>query len=497
MAPAEAPQVIAARTRLLKTLDSLGTIVPGDRWIVGQRLRYLLEAGRPFGADSAAVECAGRTSVPETISWCLALVGYTAQQLGDYSRADAAFTLALEKMPDSERCKWMDLGQLIGRSAAGTYRRVNCQARDSVTAAFWRLVQPLYLSPINDLRTEYLSRVTRVYIEQGTRTPMSDWWGSADRETLIRYGAPLWYTQGDVPPGEFRPQIAGFRREPSFNFFPDAHAFSSPDKLTPDDWEFSNAENALTYAPLWAADFQPIVDNQVALFRRGDSALVVAAFDLGIGLGRAEPRKVGVFAAVIDRGGVLAPFGKTVEQAGANVTSTLFAPWRPFVISLEALDSVTHTASRVRFAPKLPASAGRLSLSDLLLYSPDGPAPASVTEAVPRALHSLRLPGNRQIGVFWETYGVRDEGESLEYALLVTPLDEGLFHRALVKLRVVDPERSVSLQWREVASSVGGIASRGLTVDLSHLKPGRYSIRLVLAPNSDLPIVTERSIEIF
>src|SRR5215475_2938383 len=43
-APKEAPEVIAARERLLMTLDSVGALLPGDRWVLGQRLRYLMEA---------------------------------------------------------------------------------------------------------------------------------------------------------------------------------------------------------------------------------------------------------------------------------------------------------------------------------------------------------------------------------------------------------------------------------------------------------------------
>src|SRR5215471_14646004 len=35
--PREAPQIVIARTRLLETLDSLSALVPGDRWILGQR----------------------------------------------------------------------------------------------------------------------------------------------------------------------------------------------------------------------------------------------------------------------------------------------------------------------------------------------------------------------------------------------------------------------------------------------------------------------------
>jgi hypothetical protein len=494
--PDEAPLVISARTHLLATLDSLGALIPGDRWILGQRLRYLMEAGRPNSADSLAISCAARATVPTTAGWCLALAGYTAQQLGNYSRADAAFSSALEAMPISERCKWEDLALLLGRSAAGPYRRVDCRARDSVTAGFWRLVQPLYLKSVNDLRTEFFARITRMYIEQGTSTPMGDWWGSDDRERLLRYGVPLWYTRGEVLRGQVRPQIAGFRREPSFNFFPDAHVFASPDELTVMDWEFLNPVDNPTYAPLWAESFEPIIDHQVALFRRGDSAFIVAAFDAN-DAALDDTRQSGTFAAVVDRGGVLTPSGTTIAHAGLSMVSTIVAPWRPLIISLEVLDSASRTAERARFAPKLPIATGRLSLSDLLLYEAGDSTPASLSDAVPRALHALRAPSSRQIGVFWETYGVRPDGERLEYGLVVTPVDRGLFHRALVKLHIVDPDRSVNLQWHEVASSTKGIASRGLTVDLSHLRPGQYSVRLMLTSGTDAPIVAERIIDIF
>src|SRR5215468_889693 len=59
-APKEAPEVVAARERLLTTLDSVGALLPGDRWVLGQRLRYLMEAGRPLAADSMAITCAAR-----------------------------------------------------------------------------------------------------------------------------------------------------------------------------------------------------------------------------------------------------------------------------------------------------------------------------------------------------------------------------------------------------------------------------------------------------
>ncbi len=62
--PQEALEVVAARARLLTILDSLGAMIPGDRWILGQRVRYLIEAGRPQAADSLGVACAASGDGP-------------------------------------------------------------------------------------------------------------------------------------------------------------------------------------------------------------------------------------------------------------------------------------------------------------------------------------------------------------------------------------------------------------------------------------------------
>jgi hypothetical protein len=493
--PPEALEVVAAREHLIAALDSVATLLPGDRWIVGQRVRYLIEAGRPLAADSAAIACASRAPVAATTSWCLALVGYTAQQLGSYSRADAAFTSALDAMPPSERCEWEDVGRLLGRSAAAPYRRVECASRDSAIAGFWTLVQPLYLRSVNDLRTELLARITRVYIEQGTPTPMGDWWSSDDREALLRYGVPLWYSRGVTTRNGTPAPIAGFRREPSFNFFPDAHVYASPEQLSAEDWDLVNLLDAPSYAPLWAVRFEPITRHQVALFRRADSAFIVAAFDAADGV-RSETRQVGAFAAVIEHGGVSKPIGTIIEQTGLGVVTTLVAPWRPLIVSLETLIPASGEAGRARFAPRLPATGPRLSLSDLLLYAPRDSAPLSLTEAIPRALHAMRAPINGKLGLFWETYGLGSRNESVDYTLVVTPVERSLLHRAFVKLHVVDQDRALSLQWREVPSVVNGIASRAMTLDLSRLDEGRYSIRLMVTSGSDLPIVSERTIDI-
>jgi hypothetical protein len=52
---AEPPEIVAARERLLHVLDGVARVVPGDDWIVGQRVRYLLESGQPEAARAVAI----------------------------------------------------------------------------------------------------------------------------------------------------------------------------------------------------------------------------------------------------------------------------------------------------------------------------------------------------------------------------------------------------------------------------------------------------------
>jgi hypothetical protein len=461
--PAEAPEVIGARERLLTVLDSLGRLLPEDRWILGQKLRYFLEQGRLNTADSVAMGCAANTTVPTTLGWCLALAGYTAQERGDYARADAAFSNALASMPEKERCEFQDLSILLDGRAAGQYKHATCQERDSLAAAFWRLVQPLYLNNVNDLRTEFLARITRMYIERDTRTPMSGHWDSDDRETLLRYGGGQYYTQLARPPGSTREAaIASHRRGPAFNFIPDARSLASPNQLTLQDWEYANVATRSGYAPAWAGSFQPLLENQVALFRRGDSAVVVAAFKITdhVTTSLTKNFRAGVFAAVVDSGNIQTPIGTTLNNVGSTVVSTIRALWRPMIVSLEVMDTSSRAAGRARFALKLPTPGTRLSLSDLLVYTPSdfcahqlGSSGSASASGASRAEQSpdrsllggvRRAPGRRGVRVFASRATDRPE-------LGASHVHQAPYHRSR-SFAQCDMERGACRHWRHCVS---------------------------------------------
>ena len=96
----------------------------------------------------------------------------------------------------------------------------------------------------------------------------------AFRETALRYGFDTWFVRDDPSVGSMsEPPIAGYREGgPGFNFVPSSSAFESPADLRPSDWDLKLRSARAIYAPAYARHFRSLDRQQVAVFRRGDSA---------------------------------------------------------------------------------------------------------------------------------------------------------------------------------------------------------------------------------
>ncbi|HEX9167004.1 MAG TPA: hypothetical protein VF862_13915, partial [Gemmatimonadales bacterium] len=104
--PLEPLQIAALRERFLVRLDSLAARSPGDAWIAGQRVRYLVEAGRHAEAVEVARACGD--------SWrCSAMAGFALHAGRQFPEADSAFGVALAGMSAEQRCQWTDLTPLL------------------------------------------------------------------------------------------------------------------------------------------------------------------------------------------------------------------------------------------------------------------------------------------------------------------------------------------------------------------------------------------------
>jgi len=82
--PEEGKNIVRARAELLRDLEKASSQLPGDDWIMGQRVRYLTE-----GHDASAVSVS--RSCRASKWWCDALLGLALHVGGDFSAADSSF----------------------------------------------------------------------------------------------------------------------------------------------------------------------------------------------------------------------------------------------------------------------------------------------------------------------------------------------------------------------------------------------------------------------
>lgn len=494
-APPEAPRTIEARAQLLARLDTLAARIPGDEWIAAQRVRYLIEAKRYGDAVRAAEQCTDAGSVYR----CRAYAAVALHDSGTVPAADSAFTAALKAMPDSIRCRWTDISLLIDDDIADRYHHADCAARREIEATFWRLTTPLYLRD-NDFRNEFLARVTRTDMARDSRTPMGSPNEPAFRETALRYGYDTWFVRDDPPAGSMaEAPIAGYREGGSgFNFVPDYRAFLSPSSLTIDDWDLKLRSARTIYAPAYARRFRPLTRRQIALFKRGDSALVVAAYDVSDDtLFTRQPLETGLFAVpVTDSISLGEVHGTTTPNAEARGVITTMAPWGPIVVSLEVLDTKTRSAARARVGLRPPAIRDRVGISDLVIFGPSSSdsLPRRLEDALSLSIHSDHVNRNDLVGLFWETYGVLAADQRFAVRISIEPIKEGFMRRAAAKLHLATPLSPTQMQWTERPSGENGIVSRSVTLNLSQLEPGRYEIVLTVRPPDGLPLVAKREI---
>ncbi|MBI4520421.1 MAG: hypothetical protein HY701_06265, partial [Gemmatimonadetes bacterium] len=183
--PVPEPSVVmSARSDLIAELESARRVLPGDWWISGQLVHYLIEAGQSKEAEAVAHACEADSW------WCFALQGYALHESKEYEQADSAFAAALRLAPAEERHDWTDVSVLLERGASGRYRRLSEAERGRFEERFWWLADPLYLMSGNERRTEHFSRLVMDRIQDDARSPFGVPWGWDLREIVLRYGWP-------------------------------------------------------------------------------------------------------------------------------------------------------------------------------------------------------------------------------------------------------------------------------------------------------------------
>ena len=313
-----------ARTRVLKDLGNIGGKIPGDLWILGQRVYYLTDLGAWTNAANLAKRCGGRTHW-----WCTALAAYVHHARGLWTAADEVFAQALQQMPPDTAALWRAPEYLLEDSGWKIYEEA--ADKESLEERLWTLSDPLYLVEGNDRKTEQYARQVLIRIRAGAVNGTGLDWEDDLEEITLRWGAPeAWSRERDLPTGD---TLMDSRRMVSHRrgqeFLPPGDVLEDPSLMAAGGWTLGDRapmelrEGGTPFDPLmnagllealtgsrnpvgggsidlngiindgiirsgprtgYTAPYAPeldILEVQVARFRRGDSLLVAGAFAPG------------------------------------------------------------------------------------------------------------------------------------------------------------------------------------------------------------------------
>ena len=487
--PKEEPAaIIDGREDLLAGLDSLAELVPGDHWVLGQRIRYLVEAGRLEDAEAVARRC----GLPG--GWrCDAYLGFVLHHHTDFVRSESAFRRAIEAMPAEVREEWTSPGRVLGRDL----RRWLSTQPDSATALarLWTLADPLFLVEGNDRWTGHMSRWSYAMSAERATNPYDINWGNDFTEVSVRYGWPIAWERSWPRIGQTRASVTGRDLPAAFRAFPPRDVLArGPDGGGLVIWEEEEEDHPrATYLPPYL-DSLGELDAQVSRFWRAGHVVVVAAWrtpefprpERSPGDGRGPANSVppaensppdsvlsGLF---VEQGGALEADVRTMAKPGSTVRLSARVPWSDWgVVSLEAWVPELRSAYRLRAGVGLPPlPTGLFAISDLMLLE-SGAEPSGLDELEDVLRPGSEIGAGETLAVALEIYGLGSR-EVLHFSARVERRDESFLRRMGRRLRLVDRPDEVSIEWREEGPERPGPFLKTLQVGLSGLEPGEYTL---------------------
>jgi hypothetical protein len=494
VAPPEADEIVANRSRLIDGLGQIARLLPTDDWIAGQHVRYLVEARRLDEALSATERCAG------TGWWCAALRGYVLHNMSRPADADSSFDRALAAMEEEARREWTDLSLILDNRSLRSYRRLEDEERDAFEQRFWYLADPLFTRPGNELRSEHLSRHVMDQFQYRAQSPDGISWGYDLREILIRYGWPSGWERTRTfgvttgPP----PLVSHYSSAPHY-LLPPAEALLE-ESGTEGTWEGDVPHSRTGYnIPLQdtvAKWFSPL-SHQVAVFRRGERAVVVAAYELPADSLPDGTTVTSSLAIIPTVSRLAAPAVALLDAGDGSDALMLEVDAEPSLMSLEVVVPTERRLARARYGIHLaPVQPGLVSLSDLLLIRGAEALPDSLEAAIGSVRGSTKVRPGEGIGIYWEIYGLDAErtpevSVSLRLLQSRTGWLRSLAERAGI-LREVMPVR---LRWQEPVSE-GPFMARSLDIQIPDVDSGTYTLELSVEAVGREPLSVRREIEV-
>jgi hypothetical protein len=218
------------------------------------------------------------------------------------------------------------------------------------------------------------------------------------------------------------------------------------------------------------------LDAQVALFRRGDSTMIVAAYDVAGDSIFGKAKFAAAVAASFEE--TLPPTVNIVKQAPLKGVMTLSSPWKTQLIGVELLAADSSGAARWRSGfDEIPLDSARISVSDLLFVDGAPSLPSDLAEATASAHGGTKFKRNQKVGLYWELYGKSPADSALPISLTISPIQEGLLKRAFRAMRIAPKATPLNIRWQENGAA-GMLSPRSVVLDLSLMPAGKYAVKI-------------------
>ena len=492
----ESDAIGTARAELLASLDSVARVIPGDHWVFGQRIRYLIEAGRLGHAESLARAC----GLPEP--WrCDAYLGFVHHQQEEIGAAETAFRQALAAMPPAIRGDWTDPEPVLDHEL---HDWLPGQADSAAAVArLWTLADPLFLVEGNDRWTGHLSRWVYAMSSEGARSPHQFRWGNDLTEAVVRYGWPVAWEQSWPRGGQTSFSVTGRDPPAATRTFPPRGVLGPglPGE-GPVLWETVDGHARSVHLPPYL-DSLAALEGQVGRFWRRDGVVVAGAWKAP-GQPRqgttddeeadGPPVRTGLF---VELDGTVEVAVRTVTDPGSPVRLSGRVPWAEWgVVSLETWAPGRRRASRRRaamgFRELLPDI---FAISDLMLLEADA-EPDAFDAMVGVLRTSTEVQSNEPLGVAFEIYGLGFRSEALSFSAWVEKRSEGFFTRAVRWLGLGGPKEEVSIRWEEAGPNEPRPFFRTFRIGLPGLDPGEYDVVVEVSVEGRSPLSGRRSFNV-
>ena len=510
-------ELVEARNHLLTIMAAAAAHIPADEWILGQRIRYLGEAGRWEDAAHVARACGGAA-----LWWCRVLEGFALHGMGRYETALQRFRRGLETMDSEEARKWRDPSVLLDPKGSDVLEDAADEDEwEDVRARVWTLADPLYLVAGNDRESEHYARWTYSKMSDGARNAWAMRWGDDLEEIAVRYGWDRGWerVRPEFGVGGGPPSVIGHQLPRGKEFAPPGRVLEVPWTTPPGAWVPEEKRPQSTHVPAYAPTLVPGVA-QVAVLHRGDSIVVATATELPVNPDTppkgvtdwlptgAEivvegpvswpqpallegPEQIGLF--LVDEGGGIRGTSRNLDTGALHLT----VPAGGYLVSVEAWAPEEGLGGRIRHGITTEALPDDLAtLSDLILLHLGDSLPQTFVSALPSMRSSTRLEADKPLVIGWEVFGLGWRPEDVSFELSFYEKGEGFFGRIGRWLGFGSPEEPLQLVWSEPGPSEIGPWFRSVEVTIPEVDPGDYVFRLRVTATGREELVRTRTVEI-